>query len=157
VTVSRNLTLTLTLSPASIRHSYASVSEHGSAHIKRTALQQIYIASNCKSFAGQPIHSGDFITYQQCRAVQPNLPATVSAHRSAGHDTSSAGQASRNHREAAKKTIAPASHLQREASGKRPFLVAQIAPPSLAQASRYETSLHRYYSDTLPAYLKYPF
>jgi hypothetical protein len=69
----------------------------------------------------------------------------------------SAGQPSRNHWAAAWKTAALASPLQREALDKRRFSVPPIGPSSITQDSRYESSLRRYYPDTLPACLKYSF
>jgi hypothetical protein len=48
--------------------------EHGSAHIKKTALQRVYTASNCKRFAGQPIHGGNFIAHQQCSRPRQRSP-----------------------------------------------------------------------------------
>jgi hypothetical protein len=91
---------------ASVSHSYAYVTEHGSSLIKRTALQRVYTASSCKSLAGQLIHSSDFITSNAVTGSD-----SASAHRSASHDTSSAGQPSHNHWAVAKKTVARNKHL----------------------------------------------
>jgi hypothetical protein len=149
------------LQQASISHSYAYIMEHGSTHIKRTALQRVYTASNSKSFAGQPIHSTVFFTYLHRNRLCQRLPALTAQPATTQALPASllatTGRPQRRHRATARKTAALASSLQREASDKRPFSVPPIAPSSVAQASRYESSLHQYYSDTLPACLKYPF
>jgi hypothetical protein len=140
--------------------------EHGSAHIKRTALQRVYTASNCKSFAGQPIYSSILFTlftypHHSDRSRLCQRPPALTAQPATTQASPAFSQPPDGRKEedraAAKKTAALASPLQREALDKRPFSVPPITPSSEAQASRHERSLRRFYSDTLPVCLKYSF
>jgi hypothetical protein len=75
--------------------SYTYVTEHGSAHIKKTALQRVYATIQQLQELRRPADPQQRLLYVP--SPQPTLPVTASTHRSDG-------QPSRNHRAAEKKT-----------------------------------------------------
>jgi hypothetical protein len=68
---------------AVVSHGYAYDTERDSAHIKRTALQRVYTASQQLQELSRPADPQQRLLYVP--SPQPTLPATASAHRSASN------------------------------------------------------------------------